>query len=78
MDVRIMQQNSERIPVEELQRYKGMHVALSADGSQIVASGDSLAALEADIAAKGLDPEQVWFDYIGGDEIELGGVEFFE
>lgn len=78
MDVRLMQQNSERIPAEELQKYQGKYVAFSADGRSIVASGNSWDAVEDDIVEKGLDPERVWFDYIGGEGIELGGVEFFE
>jgi hypothetical protein len=51
-------------------------VAFSPDGRLIVASGKTCEDLDANILAKGLNPEEVWFERVADDEIEIGGAQF--
>jgi len=76
MDVHVFLKNRAQVPEESLRPYWGMWVAFSPDGRSIVASGKSCEELDANIVAKGLNPEEVWFERVAGDEIEIGGVQF--
>jgi hypothetical protein len=57
-------ENVRRFPPEELLKYAGKHIAWSWDGTQIVASGDSLEEMEANVIAAGIDPSRVVGDYV--------------
>ena len=56
-------------------KYRGKWIAMSADGNRIVVSADDLDSLEDQLAAAGVDPQQVIFDQIENDDICLGGAE---
>jgi hypothetical protein len=46
--------------------YFGKHVAFSWDGKQVVASAETLEALEEALEDAGIDPSRVMFSYIPG------------
>ncbi len=64
LDMKLFLKNERKFPPEELARYAGKHVAYSGDGTRILASGDSLEALEKELAATGYDASQVVFSYV--------------
>jgi hypothetical protein len=68
-------ENRNKVREELLRPYFGKHVAWSADGTRIVASGrDDLEVFKAAMAA-GFDTNQVVFSYLPlPDEVILGGV----
>jgi hypothetical protein len=53
-----------RIPPEVLVPYTGKHVAVSPDGTRILASGDSLEEVDRKLEAAGIHFSQVVHDYI--------------
>jgi hypothetical protein len=57
-------ENREKFPREELAKYAGRHIAWSWDGCRILASGETAEAVEAQLAAAGVDPARVVFDYV--------------
>jgi hypothetical protein len=63
------------LPTQSYEKYRGMWIALDADGTSIVASAESLSALEDKLAAAGEDPEKLMFDRVEDDEVVLGGAE---
>jgi len=74
-DISLYFQNRPRFPIDELQRYVGRHIAWSPDGMHILASGETMEAVEQQLIAAGIDPSQVIGDYIPfGDEVLFGGV----
>jgi len=70
-------QNRERFPASDLIRYDGQWVAFSADGRQIVASGDSIGEVSERIATARLDLDDVVLERIEIEtgDIQLGGAE---
>jgi Family of unknown function (DUF5678) len=70
-------QNRARFPVEALRKYNGRWVAFSADGLEIIASGENLAALAEQVRAAGQDMQDVVLERIEMEdrEIFLGGAE---
>jgi hypothetical protein len=57
-------ENRLKFPLEELDRYAGMYVAWSWDGTRIVASAPSDDELEAVLKQQGHNPARVVVDYI--------------
>jgi hypothetical protein len=53
-----------RFPPEELEKHAGKHVAWSFDGTRILASGQSIEEVIANLEAAGIDPHRVLHDYI--------------
>ena len=51
-------------PLEELGKHRGCWVAFSPDGCRLVASGKTLAALDALVRAAGENPEEVLLEQI--------------
>jgi hypothetical protein len=67
------EKNRANIPPEELMRSAGQWVALSSDGSRILARAGNLTELEERLTARGEDPEQVALEWIEweGSEISI-------
>jgi len=57
-------------------KHRGQWIALSADGTCILASADDLNKLEDQLVAAGENPEKVIFDRVEDEDIVLGGAEF--
>jgi hypothetical protein len=70
-------QNRSRFPHAELVKYRGQWVAFSPDGRRIVASAETLEALEQRLLAAGEDAQRLAFESIPGldDDISLGAEE---
>ncbi len=64
------------LSAEAYREYRGQWIALSADGTRIIASADDLHTLEDQLVADGEDPEKVIFDRVEDGDIVLGGAEF--
>ncbi len=64
-------QNRRNFPQDELAKYAGQYVAFSGDGTRILASGDTMEAVEEQLVAAGIDPSQVVGSYV-----EEPGVSF--
>ena len=56
--------NQRAFPREQLRQYAGQYVAWSLDGSRILASGETLDALEQKLFAAGLEPNRVVSHYV--------------
>jgi hypothetical protein len=56
--------NREKIPAEEIDRFRGMQVAYSWDGSRIVAGAPTYEDLFRQLDEAGIDPGRVVFGYI--------------
>jgi hypothetical protein len=69
--------NRARFPRAELAKYQGAWVAFSADGSRIVARGETVEQFEQQILAEGEDPQRVVREWVAGpeDDCLLGGGE---
>ena len=63
------------LPAVAYEKYRGKWIALSEDGSRIIAGADDLVTLEVQLAAAGEDPEKAIFDRVEDDDICLGGAE---
>ena len=63
------------LSAEIYREHRGQWIALSADGTRIVASADDLNALEDQLVAAGEDPEKVVFDCVEDGDAVLGGAE---
>jgi hypothetical protein len=63
-DLRHFHDNWCNFPQEELAKYGGKQVAVSPDGTRIVASGDTLEELDAALEAAGIHFSQVVTAYI--------------
>jgi hypothetical protein len=63
------------LPLEAYEKYRGMWIALSEDGSRIIAGADDLETLEDQLAALGENPEKAIFDRVEQDDFCLGGAE---
>jgi hypothetical protein len=56
--------NWHKFPLDELAKYAGQYIAWSVDGTRILASADSMEAVEEKLLAAGIDPSQVVGDYV--------------
>jgi glucose/arabinose dehydrogenase len=63
-DLRNYEENRRKFPLDELAKHWGKHVAFSADGTRIVASGDSFDAVLDQLQAAGIHFSQVVHSYI--------------
>ena len=77
MDIREFQKNRAAFPHAELLKYEGKWVAFRSDGRRIVASHEDFDELNAILVAAGEDPEQVGFERIEFNDVDLGGAELF-
>lgn len=70
-------QNRAQFPREQLAKYRGQWVAFSPDGRRIVATAETLEALEDHLAAAGEDAQRLVFEGVPGPEDDsfLGGEE---
>ena len=66
IDVVIFDRNRRKIPAEVLQPYAGLWVAISADGTRVLACGPDLASAEANLAAQGIPGNSVGWERIPG------------
>lgn len=57
-------ENQRNVPLEELDKYRGQHIAWSWDGRQIVASGAALEEVVQKLRAAGIDTSRVIYDYV--------------
>jgi hypothetical protein len=58
--------NRNAFPADELRQHVGNWVAFNLDGTRIVASAESLAMLEKNLADIKKDPTQVCFEFVHG------------
>jgi hypothetical protein len=58
------QENQRQFPAEELNRYRGQHIAWSWDGSRILAGDTERRTLDEKLRAAGIDPLHVIHDYV--------------
>jgi hypothetical protein len=56
--------NREKIPSEEIDRFRGQHVAYSWEGDRILAGAPSERELIEQLLAGGIDPQRVVFSYV--------------
>jgi hypothetical protein len=57
-------ENQRKFPWEELQKYAGLHVAWSWEGTTIVASGSTIEEAWDNVKQAGIDPARVVFDFV--------------
>ena len=62
-------------PLEELQKHRGRWVAFSADGRRLVASGVTLAEVDALVRVAGENPEEVLLERVSDGGYILSGSE---
>jgi glucose/arabinose dehydrogenase len=70
-DLSHFEENQSKFPLEELAKYWGKHVAFSPDGTRIVASGDTLQELDANLESAGIHFSQVVTSYIFPPNVSL-------
>jgi hypothetical protein len=58
------EQNRAKFPLDELAKYAGQYVAFSLDGTRILASADTMEAVDEKLVAAGIDPSRVVGSYI--------------
>jgi hypothetical protein len=63
-DLSRFHENRVRFPLDELARYAGQYIAWSPDGTRILASAETMEAVEEKLVAAGIDPSQVVGDYV--------------
>lgn len=63
------------LPKEAFDKYRGQWIALSPDGTRILAHDDDLGRLEDKLIAAGESPDRVLFDRVEDTDISLGGAE---
>lgn len=57
-------ENRRNFPADELAKYAGRHIAWSWDGTRVLASGETVDAVEEQLQIQGVDPVRVVFDYV--------------
>ena len=67
--------NRRKLPAEELAKHKGKWIAISRDGTQIVASAPTPRKLIKRLAIAGKGPEDVVLSRVGKGETILGGAD---
>jgi hypothetical protein len=70
------EENRSKFRLCELQQYAGQWVAFSADGSEIIGSAATLAALEQQLVAQGVDAQSLAFEFLEFEDSFIGGSEF--
>lgn len=70
-DIRLFFQNRPRFPNEELLRHAGRYIAWSPDGLRILASGETMEAVEEQLIAAEIDPSQVIGDFVSPPDLIL-------
>ena len=70
-DISLFFQNRPRFPNDELQRHAGRHIAWSPDGLRILASGETMEAVEQQLIGAGIDPSQVIGDFVSPPDLIL-------
>ena len=60
-DARLFQDNQRKFPPDELLKYRGLVIAWSLDGTQILASGNDELDVAAKLKQKAIDPQKVIF-----------------
>jgi hypothetical protein len=65
-DTRFYNENRTKIPPEDLVPYAGQWVAWTPDGTRIVAHGEDMLTVAAQMRAAGLDPSDVVWEAIPG------------
>ncbi len=70
-DLSLYEHNRSQFSLEELAKYAGQHIAFSADGTCILASGSSMDEVEQKLEAAGIDPSQVVGSYVSPDDVVL-------
>jgi hypothetical protein len=73
--VRIYRANRPHIPAEALEPHSGKWAAISADGRRVVTSANEYAELERRLVEIGQDSQEVVVEFLGPEEICLGGAE---
>jgi hypothetical protein len=70
--------NRGAFPQAELERYQGQWVAFNAEGNRILAWGEDIAQVEAQLLAQGDNPNEVALERIPSaeDDSLVGGQEF--
>jgi hypothetical protein len=56
--------NREKIPPEEIDRFRGQYVAYSWEGDRVIAGALSEGELRQQLLAAGIDPQRVVFSYV--------------
>lgn len=69
------QTNRASFPAAQLAKYRGQWIAFAADGTHIVASGETFEQADRQVQAAGIDPNVVFFERVPSaeDDICLGG-----
>jgi hypothetical protein len=70
LDVALFERNRRLIPPEVFEPYAGQWVAISGDGTHILASGPDLAEAEASLAALGIPGNAVGWERVPGPDEE--------
>lgn len=67
----------QEIPADELAKHRGKWVAFSSQGDRVIASGEDLESLHAELLSTGEDPDQVVLTHLpdNDDGMPLGGLE---
>jgi hypothetical protein len=71
--------NRDRLPNEALAAHRGKWAAFSPDGCRIIASATTIESLETQLAAIGVDGQNVVFEWVAGpddDDCRLGAEEW--
>lgn len=78
IDGRLVNENRNKYPTEELRKYAGQYVAWSLDGSCILASGSDELEMEKHLQEMGIDPSKVIGEYIPPSDLSVIGGFFSE
>ena len=70
-DLGLYATNRARFPPEELNQYRGEHVAFSLDGTQVVAHGRDWDTVIADLKACGILPSEVGWSFVPAEDCIL-------
>jgi hypothetical protein len=70
IDLALFQENWLKIPYATLQPYAGQWIAISGDGTTILASGPDLETAEKNLAALGIAGDEVGWDRVPGENEE--------
>jgi hypothetical protein len=63
-DLGQFEKNRVRFPLDELSKYAGLFIAWSPDGTRILASAETMEAVDQKLREAGIDPSQVVGDYV--------------
>ena len=64
MDLGTYTKNRRNFPLDQLIPYEGKQVAFNVEGTRVLASGDTLEEVFDQLAAAGIDSDQVVFSFI--------------